>query len=47
MRVPLRVLFIRVPFYIEDLKRDPDLEKYPSALLSLKPQPNGLNTLKL
>ena len=28
-RVPLGVLFIRVPYYIRDPKGDPDLENYP------------------
>ena len=28
-RVPLGVLFIRVPCYIGDLTRDPNLENYP------------------
>ena len=28
-RVPFRVLFIRVPNYIGDPKRDPNLENYP------------------
>ena len=26
---PFRVLFIRVPYYIGDLERDPNLENYP------------------
>ena len=29
MRVPFRVVIIRVPYYIGDLKRDPNLESYP------------------
>ena len=29
IRVPLGSLFIRVPYYIGDPKRDPDLENYP------------------
>ena len=29
-RVPFRVLLIRVPYYIGDLKGDPNLENYPS-----------------
>ena len=29
IRVPFRVLFIRVPYYIGDQKRDPNLENYP------------------
>ena len=28
-RVSFRVLFIRVPYYIEDSQRDPNLENYP------------------
>ena len=31
-RVPVRQLFIRVPYYIEDAKRDPNLENYPFVL---------------
>ena len=31
MRVPFRVLFIRVPYYFGDLKRRPDLESYPRS----------------
>ena len=27
--VPFRVIFIRVPYKIGDLKRDPNLENYP------------------
>ena len=29
IRVPFRVFFIRVPYHIGDLKRDPSLENYP------------------
>ena len=29
MRVPFRVLFMRVPYCVADLKRDPNLETYP------------------
>ena len=29
VRVPFKVLFIRVPCYIGDLERDPNLENYP------------------
>ena len=29
IRAPFRVLSIRVPYCIEDLKRDPNLENYP------------------
>ena len=36
MRVPFRVLFIRVPYYIGDLKRDPNIEAYPSIGFMLK-----------
>ena len=28
IRVPFGVLFIRVPYYVGDLKRDPGLENY-------------------
>ena len=28
-RVPFTVLFVRVPYYIGDLKGDPNLENYP------------------
>ena len=31
IRVPFRVLFIRVPYYFGDLKRPPNLENYPFA----------------
>ena len=30
MRVPFRVLFIRVPYYVGDPERDPNLENYQS-----------------
>ena len=29
IRVPFRILLIRVPYYVGHLKRDPDSEKYP------------------
>ena len=32
IRVPFRVLFIRAPYYIGDVNRDPNLENYPKAL---------------
>ena len=35
VRVPFRVLCTRVPYYIGDLKRDPDLENYPSVELGV------------
>ena len=31
MRVPFRVLFIRVPYYIGDPERDPNFENYQST----------------
>ena len=41
MRVPFRVLFIRVPYYIGDLKRDPNLENYPSMRVHVKNRNKG------
>ena len=29
---PFRVLFIRVPYFVEDPKRDPNLENHPYTL---------------
>ena len=37
-RVPFRLLFIRVPYYIGDLKRDPNLENYPCLVASAEPR---------
>ena len=34
IRVPFRVYFIRMPYYIGDLNRDPSLENYPSSAIS-------------
>ena len=36
IRVPFRVRLIRVPYYIGDLKRDPNSENYP---VHLEPEP--------
>ena len=41
-RVPSRVVLIRVPYYIGDLKKDPNLESYPCEF----PNPSIPNRLK-
>ena len=38
--VPFRVLFIRVPYYIGDLKGDPSLENYPYVEIRISSHPN-------
>ena len=35
LRVPFRVLFIRVPYYIGDPKRDPNFDNYPYGLFHI------------
>ena len=37
-KVPFGVPFIRVPYYIGDVKGDPDLENYPKPY-ALSPKP--------
>ena len=36
LKVPLGVLFTRVPYYMWDLNRGPDLENYPYLLLGFQ-----------
>ena len=40
----LGVLFARVPYYIGDLKRDPNLENYPYKFLSMDTETPNSNT---
>ena len=42
MRVPFRVVIIRVPYYIVDLKRDPNLESYPYSSYRRFPKIKGV-----